>query len=460
MAGTITRSFFTTRLRFLFLEGFFLPAVSCLAQDNELSAPVIRLRDYCRDSTPTGYSPRMDVMTLTPKNNLHYLFPLYHALKDEDKFRKIYSDKGFYDEVSQYFAFAGDYRTALQYLVKSYDTIDDATRRKIYRTAAGLENVVHVDARRYIHLAAKERQVVMINESFSKPLHRAFTQSLLADFYRMGFRYLAMEMLDNFSNRRLNAVRMHSGYYVCEPVAGELMRSAISMGYTLVPYEDTAAGVHTADQRDSIQAEHIYDVLRKDPKAKILVHASFTHIAKKPLPGGHIPMALAFWRLSGIEPLTIDQTDMTEESNFAYGRVIYQAYTTKFHLAEPSIALINNAPVNVTDKDLYDLCVIHPPTTWLDGRPTWLDLDGSRQRTYIKAPSKDVFFVQAYYQKEIDANDDTPWQLVPADQTYTPGGKTPIGDVRYLLYLRKGTYKIFFRDINYRIVNALSIDVN
>ncbi|HXB96325.1 MAG TPA: hypothetical protein VNU70_14235, partial [Puia sp.] len=366
----------------------------------------------------------------------------------------------FYDEVSQYFAFAGDYRTALQYLVKGYDTIDDATRKKIYRTAAGLENVVHADARRYIHLAAKDRKVVMINEAFSKPLHRAFTLSLLADFYRMGFHYLAMEMLNDFPDGRLASVGMNSGYYVCEPVAGELMRSAISMGFTLVPYEDTAAAVHTADQRDSVQAEHIFDVLRKDPAAKILVHASFAHIGKKPLPEGHIPMALAFWRLSGIEPLTIDQTDMTEESNFAYGRAIYQAYTTKFHLTEPSIALVNNAPVNVTDKDLYDLSVIHPPTTWLDGRPTWMNLNGLRQPTYVKSPSKDVFFVQAFYQQEIDQNDNTPWQLVPADQTYTPGGRTPQGANRYLLYLRKGKYKIYFRDINYHIVTSLSIEVN
>jgi len=458
MTGSI-RSFPKAGLRTILLAGLFFTASRVPAQD-ELSAPVVKLQNYCRDTTPAGYSPNLKVMTLTPGGNIHYLFPLYHALKDEEKFRRIYTDKGFYDEVSQYFAFAEDYRTALQYLVRSYDTIDQATRRKIYRTAAGLPTIVHVDARRYIHLAARDRQVVMINESFSKPLHRAFTLSLLADFYRMGFRYLAMEMLDNFSNRRLTSVGMHSGYYVCEPVAGELMRTAISMGFKLVPYEDTAAAIHTADQRDSVQAANLHAILEKDPKAKILVHASLMHIAKKPLDGGHIPMALAFWRISGIEPLTIDQTDMTEESNFAYGRAIYQAYTTKFHLTEPSIALINNAPVNVTDKDLYDLCVIHPPTTWLDGRPTWQSLGGLRQPTYIKAPSKDVFFVQAYYQNEIDRNDNTSWQLVPADQTYSPGGKTPTGNVRYLLYLRKGKYKIFFRDINYRILDTLSIEVN
>jgi hypothetical protein len=44
---------------------------------------------------------------------------------------------------------------------------------------------------------------------------------------------------------------------------------------------------------------------------------------------------------------------------------------------------------------------------------------------------------------------------VPADQTYYQGGKD-----RYLLYLRKGKYKIFFRDINYRILSTLPIEVN
>jgi hypothetical protein len=362
--------------------------------------------------------------------------------------------------MSQYFAFAGDYRTALQYLVKSYDSVDDGTRRKIYRTAANLEGIQHADAGKYIRFAAQNRQVVMINEAFAKPLHRAFTYSLLEEFYRMGFRYLALEMLDNFANHRLSSVGMLSGYYVGEPVAGELMRKALELGYTLVPYEDTAAAVHTANQRDSVQAANLYAVLQKDPGGKILVHASYAHISKKQLPDGHIPMALAFWRLSGIEPLTIDQTDMTEEGNFGYGRVIYQAYTTKFKIDRPSIALLNDVPVNVTDKDLYDLCVIHPPTRWLDGRPTWLSLGGTRQPTYIKSPSNAVFFVQAYYQREIDDNDNTPWQLVPADQTYTPGGRDPMGHIRYLLYLRKGKYKIFFRDIDYHILSALSIEVS
>jgi hypothetical protein len=439
--------------KILLFSGLLLVASGSFSQ--EIFPAVQRLKDYCRATAPTGYSPRLNILTLTPKNNLHYLFPLFHAFRDEKKFREIYSDKGYYDEMSQYFAFAGDYETALQYLVKSYDTLDEGTIRKINRTAAGLKNIQHVEARRYIHLEAKTRRVIMINEAYAKPIHRAFTLSLLSDLYRQGFRYLAMEMLNNFSNQSLGQVTMHTGYYAAEPVAGELIRTALSIGYTLVSYEDTAAGVHTANQRDSIQAANIYAILQKDTAAKILVHASFAHISKKPGPGGYIPMALAFRRMSGVDPLTIDQTDMTEESNIAYGRAIYQAYLLKFPITEPSIALIDGIPVNVTDKDLYDLCVIHPPTIYKDGRPTWLNLGGLRQSTIIKPPVPGVYLVQAYYLDEFVKNDNTAWQLVPADQSYITNGKE-----NYMLYLKKGKYKVFFRDINYQILHTLIVEVN
>ncbi len=304
------------------------------ANSQDLFPAVQRLKNYCQATEPYGYSPHLGVLSLTPKDNIHYLYPLYHGFRDEQKFRQIYSDKGYYDEMSQYFAFAGDYETALQYLVKGYDTVDDAAAHRIYRTASDLKDIVHVDARRYIHLEAKTRRVIMINEAFAKPVHRAFTLSLLADLHRQGFRYLAMEMLSNFSNHSLTRVTMNTGYYAAEPVAAELIRTALSLGFTLVSYEDTAAALHTATQRDSVQAANIYEVLKKDTGAKILVHASYAHISKKAGPDGFIPMALAFRNISGIDPLTIDQTDMTEESNFAYGRIIYQAYLAKYPLKE------------------------------------------------------------------------------------------------------------------------------
>jgi hypothetical protein len=439
----------------LILPGLILMTTGVFSQ--ELPVPVQHLIEYCKNNTAVGYSPRLNVLTLTPKDNLHYLFPFYNALHDEEKFKQLYGDKGYYDELSQYFAFAGDYRTAMDYLVKSYDSVSDKIRTRVYRTAEELKDIQQVNARHYISFAAKNQRVVMINEAYSKPQHRAFTLTLLADLYRHGFRYLAMEMLDNFPNQVLSRVNMHTGYYVGEPVAGELVRGALALGYTLVPYEDTLAAVHTPNQRDSVQAANIYAILQKDSTAKILVHASYAHISKKRQADGHIPMALAFWQLSGINPLTIDQTDMTEESNFGYGRVIYQAYVRFFPVSEPSIALSisKNTPVNVTDKDLYDLTVIHPPSIYEDGRPTWYNLDGTRQKTYIKPTAPTAFLVQAYYQNEIDDNEGKPWQLVPADQTYILGSRKA-----YMLYLKKGKYKVYFRDMNYQILSTLNIEVN
>ncbi len=438
-------------LKAFILSGLMLPAFRSFCQ---LSQPVQQLQEYCKTTAPTGYSPRLPVLTLTPKGNLHYLFPFYHAFRDEEKFVKTYTLKGYYDELSQYFAFAGDYQSALQFQVKTYDSVDDATRVKIYRKAEDIKNIEHVDARHYINFAAKGRRVVMINEAYTKPQHRAFAISLLADLYREGFHYLAMEMLNNFSNHSLTKVNMHTGYYTSEPVAGELVRTALAIGYTLISYEDTAAAAHTNNQRDSVQAENIYQVIRQDTAARVLVYAESAHISKKKAADGYIPMGLAFQRLSGISPLTIDQTDMTEESNFGYGRVIYQAYLQKYPITRVSIALINNEPVSVTNNDLYDLSVIHPPNFYKDGRPTWLSLGDTRQPTFVKPPVVSVYLVQAYYENEIENNDNTPWQLVPADQTYIPGGKKS-----YMLYLKKGKYRIYFRDINYQILSSLTIEV-
>jgi hypothetical protein len=44
---------------------------------------------------------------------------------------------------------------------------------------------------------------------------------------------------------------------------------------------------------------------------------------------------------------------------------------------------------------------------------------------------------------------------VPADQTYIAGGKN-----LYLLYLKKGKYKVYFRNIDYHILSTLDIEAN
>jgi hypothetical protein len=262
-----------------------------------------------------------------------------------------------------------------------------------------------------------------------------------------------MEMLNNNPNNDLTKLSAESGHFTSEPIAGELVRTALELGFKLVPYEDALIYNHTPAQRDSVQAENIYNISKQDPAAKIFVLAGYGHIAEQSLGGEYLPMAMVFKKISGIDPLTIDQTEMTEESNIEYGRVLYRAYTQKFSIASPSIALLDNAPVNITNNTDYDLAVIHPPTAYRDGRPAWLALDGLRKPLYIKPPAKNTFLVQAYYQSEM--TEKGPAKLVPADQAYIPTNKE-----NFLLYLKKGKYIIVFRDIEYKILGKLNIEVS
>ncbi len=412
-----------------------------------------KLKQYCKLSSPPGFDSTLENLSLFRGKELNYLYPLYQLFRGESAFRRQLGRSGYYDQLSQAICFTEDYQSSLQYALLGYDTLTPAGEKQIERTVASWKNVKYADARKYILFAANNYRVIMINEAHYKPLHRAFVISLLADFYKKGFRYLAMEMLNNTSSAspaRLTAV---SGYYCREPVAGELVRIALETGFTLVPYEDTLGERHTLTQRDSAQAAHIQGILLKDTAAKILVLAGYGHVAKIPLGDDYIPMALAFQRISKIPAFSIDQTDMTEESNLAYGRKLYQEFLQKNPLDHPGVAFVGNDPVNIANNQAYDLAIIHPPTTYRDGRPEWLSLNGLRKPTYIKPPGKGAFLVQAYYQSEMTAAG--PGQLIPADQTYITTNKE-----NFLLFLRKGKYIVVFRDIGYRLLGKQLIEVS
>ena len=317
-----------------------------------------------------------------------------------------------------------------------------------------LENVKQVDARRYIAFVAPHVRVIMLNEAHNKPLHRAFAMLLLEDLYKRGYRYLAMEMLNNFPDQELTKLTVKTGHYAAEPVAGEMIRTALDIGFKLIAYEDPEAATHTPRERDSIQALNLYKVIQADTAARIFVYAGYGHIAEQTTNPDYIPMGMAFKKLSGIDPLTIDQTDMTEESNFRYGKAFYEAYLQKFPLTVASIPITNDEPVNITGSSLYDVTVVHPPTAYRDSRPEWLSLGGRRQPVYIKpSANKNIFLVQAFYQFE--SLDNKPGGTVPADQTYLTSGKG-----NYLLYLRRGKYIVMFRDMQYKVLYTQHVEVN
>ena len=422
----------------------------CFSQNNP---QLDKIREYAQANLPRYYDSSLNYINLQPRGSLNYLNPLYQLFKQESKFRQIETDNGYDDEMSDALSFLGDYKAALEYHARKYEEPDDITVKQIHKTVGDLKNIYHADARKYISFFAKNYRVIMINEAHDKPVHRAFILSLLEDLHKKGFRYFAMEMLNNYPNHTLSRITSASGYFTNEPIAAELARTALAIGYKLVSYEDTAATAHTASERDAVQAKNINNIILRDPSAKILVLAGYGHIAKKTTGNNYVPMAMAFKRLSGIEPLSIDQTGMTEGSELAYGKAFYQSYIEKFDISMASVAMFGNEAINITNDENYDVVIIHPPTTYRDGRPVWLALGGLRQPVYVKPTVKETFLVQAYYENETKLNG--PGQMVPADQTYIPTNKE-----NYLLYLRKGKYLVTFRDIAYRLIGKLTIEVN
>lgn len=162
---------------------------------------------------------------------------------------------------------------------------------------------------------ARERRLVMINEAHHDGHTRELTLYLLPRLRALGFKYFAPEALgadDAELMQRGYPVTTSGSEYLHDPIYGEIIREAIRLGYIIVPYDLESGGA--PQERENTQARNLYrQVFAKDPQAKLFVHAGYAHIDKRPGRLGQVrPMAMTLRRLSGIEPLSIDQTDIRE----------------------------------------------------------------------------------------------------------------------------------------------------
>lgn len=190
-----------------------------------------------------------------------------------------------------------------------------------------------VDAVDAIVDRAAHRRVVMINEVHHDAHTRLLTLELLPRLRALGFTHLAIEALvedHDVLRQRGYPTRRSGTEYLREPVYGEIVREALRLGYVLVPYDPTG---RDAQEREAQQARTLYErVLAGNPEAKLLVHAGYAHIDKaRGRLGDMLPMAARLHALSGLDILSIDQTEIREEEPFneleAY-RVVNNAVRT------------------------------------------------------------------------------------------------------------------------------------
>jgi hypothetical protein len=337
-----------------------------------------------------------------------------------------------------------------------------------------------VDAADAVAEVATNRNIVMINEAHHDAHTRELTLALLPRLRALGYRYFAAEALsekDPDLMQRGYPTDKSGSEYLMEPLYGEIIRQAIRLGYTIVPYDPENGDMN---DRDATEARTLYEkVFAKDPQAKLFIHAGYAHIDKAAgnLDGNTQPMAMQLKRLTGYDPLSVDQMQFRD---VAVGGLDFGFYSTIIVRFMPSGPIVlRNRHTNViwsSDPTRHDITVILPPAVDrdvdingvmktevllrkvvlprlpfdVDERPDWLSLD--RKRTTFRV-NIDVCngqlpcVVDAYYPNEPDTS-------VPADRytfTHTRSHNE--------LYLYPGRYRLRAWNASGTTLSEQEIDV-
>lgn len=310
------------------------------------------------------------------------------AMYKEDRLLKNF----YYDLYSTNLAIAGRYKKALE----ARDLASNYTRSS--KKTVNLDQFKPYKAINEITTLGDQHQAIFINEAHHVPQHRAFTHQLLQKLYNKGFRYFAAEtLMPKDTGIIQQKERMLS--YINEPEYADLIRTAITIGYKIIPYEQENPKMVTLSdsqkaqrqsiiERETAQAqnlkERIFDI---DPKAKVLVHAGYDHIMEKEHFGLDM-MAKCFKELTGIDPLTIDQVGLMEKGNFKFSDPNYQHIINKINPEEYLVLKNKSKEYWVTEdkKGKVDIQLIHPRTNYKNQRPLWKSLNGKRKHITITSP--------------------------------------------------------------------------
>jgi hypothetical protein len=302
------------------------------------------------------------------------------------------------------------------------------------------------DAVQAVVAASRGQQVVMLNEAHHIPQSREFARRLLLALRQEGFTYVAAETFSPgiAATQKAGYPDHDSGYYSAEPVFGELIRSAVKAGYTLVPYEAeiyTPGGSRSEqiNDRERQQAENLRDrIFKVDPKARVFVYVGYSHNLETPQPGEGAQekwMALRLRELTGIDPLTVDQVGGLRLAGPGSDSLLRQAVIQLKNLQAASVLKGAQGQLLQLPGQTRDIQVFQPDETLVGGRPKWL-YGAGRRAVAVQVPATPGTgrkLVQAFYRQESKA-------AIPADQVVM----TQPGQVTLLLL--PGTYRLVVQD--------------
>lgn len=389
----------------------------------------------------------LDDRSLFQQGNLY--LPHYLALKTQ----AATGDRDAQAMLSQHAAFVGDEAAA--------------TAGPVSRTIIPAELELRAEpAISAIVERARETRVVILNESHSISGHRAFAAQVLRALRPLGFNIFAAE---TFNWERASGAAVgdlqagapflpRHGYYSRDPVYAEAVREALSLGYRLAGYEWTAeqgvlppnaSGVERINQREEAQARNFIDhVLALSPDSRAVVLCGYSHVTEAPTEKAEW-FASRLKRLSGIDPLTIEQSFNWPSFDPAGDPAPTRAVLERLSPTEPVVVTEPSGRAFTTEpySDRVDLSVFHPRLAPVNGRPGWLAADPMRRATPVNfvAPGGPGLVQAVRIAEGMGA--------VPSDQVLIAPDQTTA-----TLYLRRGAYIIRVETVDgWRIVGSSSV---
>lgn len=338
-----------------------------------------------------------------------------------------------HQEAASEYASKGDYKNALI----QWDVVMGASDRNYSKEQIDSINKKYtkVNATKYIIDQAKKNQIVIINEAHHNSFHRVYTKSLLKELYAIGYTNLGIEALSNFVD--LDALHnitkyptQDSGYYTTDPQFGNLIRDALAIGYTLFPYE-TENHEASGENREIDQANNIKKVIDARPNEKFLIYCGYDHALEGDAGSWGKAMAGRLEEFTGINPLTINQTNYSENSRLKLNHPFLKA----LKIEESTVLLdIDNKPLQHKQVDAYtDIVVFHPTTNYNNTRPDWLFKNDTKKVSIeLKTIEIEYPVLVLAFKKGEDIT-----KAVPVD-IYEVGRKTEL----CYLGLKKGGYNI------------------
>jgi hypothetical protein len=364
--------------------------------------------------------------------------------------------------MSWYQSFVGDYPGAHDsYSIRQLPAHDD----NVSPLSAGYTAKPAIEE---IAALAHGRPAVFFNEAHNVPLTRTLTVELLSRLRQDGFDYFAAETLyasDKMLQSRGYPVEK-SGFYTMEPIEAEMVRTALRLGFKVVAYESEKEG--NGDVREYDQAKNLYErTIKIDPHARIVVNAGYAHIQENGRYLGGSSMAQHFRKLSGIDPLTVEQTMMIEHPQGTENHPYYHAVVDSLKPTAPIVFVDGDGKPWSLKAKAYDVSVFFPVDELREDRPTWLDLGGLR-KAYFVAGSK---FCQDQYPCLIEARyADEGDDAIPGDRlVLNPVEHEDLmeerlvrghGETRGNLYLRPGNYHVVGTNEANRVIYRQDITVD